>query len=364
MKKYDKKCKNGDCSKCERENEKAACPEFMYKVSQRENYNNGEFSFAAHANARYIEQDAPNYNGPPLIEALPTQMNSQELLNALGKNPKCSSSEREMSKDFLYNFKRLTPSTTNGIFSPGYRAQINSTECPTELLKCMNNKSIGKATTYHIVDEFSTLIIGLSVIIGKASWDGVSSAILNCIEDKVEFCARHGLNIDTDKWPNTRLPRVMLTDRGTEFTGYQAKYMVENLRVVIQNAPPRRPYYKPFVEQSYNTTEIKMRTWVPGIGKRGDHLMGGKDPKEAAKMDIEDMMFIYLTLAVHHNNKIIPDHPYADELRKEGIIPTPVNLYLWGQKEFGDGGRDFDKDFIKLVLLRRGTATVDERGGR
>ncbi|MDF2800666.1 MAG: hypothetical protein K0S61_569 [Anaerocolumna sp.] len=270
--------------------------------------------------------------------------------------------KRNGETDFLNNSRGLTSSTTNGTFGPEFRAQMDSTEFPPELINRMSNKNIGKATTYHIVDEFSTFIMGLSVIIGKASWDGASLAILNCIEDKVEFCAKYGLVIDPNKWPTSKLPRVILADRGTEYTGYLPQYMQENLRVFIQNTPPRMPSYKPHVEQSFNTTEIKMRTWVPGIGKRGGRRRGDKDPKEAAKLDIEDMTFVCLTLAVHHNNKVIDDHPYAGELIKEGIIPTPANLYLWGQKKFAGGRCDFDKDFVKLNLLRRGTATVEEEG--
>ncbi|MDF2800664.1 MAG: ATPase central domain protein [Anaerocolumna sp.] len=103
MTKYYKKCEAEDCSKCERDNSKTGCPEFMYKVSQYEDYNEGIFSFAEHVNARYIEQDEPDYKGNPLIEALPPQMNMLELLNALERNPRYTLSEREMSEEYRIN---------------------------------------------------------------------------------------------------------------------------------------------------------------------------------------------------------------------------------------------------------------------
>lgn len=272
--------------------------------------------------------------------------------------------KRKGEKYFSNNYRGLSSNSSYEAFGPLFRAQIDSTVCPVEILNRMLNKNIGKPTVYHITDEFSTFILGLNVGIGKASWNGASLAILNCIENKVEFCRKYGLEIEESQWPTAKLPRVLLTDRGTEYTGNLANYISENLGMVIQNAPPGMPSYKGIVEQSFNTSEIKLRTWLPGIARKGGRKRGDKDPKNEAKLDIKAITYAYLAIAVHYNNRTIPDHPYAGELIKEGIIPTPINLYLWGLKRFSGGLHDYDKDFVKLNLFRRGTATVDEKGIR
>lgn len=269
---------------------------------------------------------------------------------------------RKGTTDFENNYKEITSDSRFDSFGSGYFAQADASSFKVEILNRMRNKNVGKPTVYYIVDGFSTMIEGLSVGIGKPSWDGLSSAIFNIVENKVEFCARYGLNIDKNKWPTTKLPRVLVTDKGPEFSGNLLNYCVENLGMTVSNTPPRRPRYKPTVEQSFNVSAIKARTWFTGTSKHKFRRRGDKDPKDYANLDIEDAIYAELCIAVWQNNRTIPDHPYAGELMKEGIVPTPANLYIWGLKKFRGELRDYDPDFIKFNLFRRGVASITERG--
>lgn len=269
---------------------------------------------------------------------------------------------RKGAVEFDNNFKGITKDSRYDSFGPGYVAQADASSFKVEILNRMNSKNVGKPTVYHIVDAFSTMIIGVSVTIGKPSWDGLALAILNIIEDKVEYCSRYGMSIDENEWPTGKFPRRIVVDRGAEFSGKLLNPVVENLGIIIQSSWARRPKNKGIVEQSFNITAIKQRTWLPGTSKHKFRKRGDKDPKDYAKLDILDATYAELCMAVWFNNRTVSDHPYAGALEKEGIIPTPVNLYKWGLKRFGGGLIDYDQDFVKYHLMRKGTATVTERG--
>lgn len=321
----------------------------VYRIMIQEYY-----SYIVIEDGKEIKRPLPYYKIPNLSQFRYWCKNLVDIVKII--------KDRESRADYMNNYRGLPSNTVYESFGSNFRAQIDSTICSVEILNRMRNGNIGTPTVYHVIDEFSTLIMGISVNVRRSSWDGASSAILNCVEDKVKYCEKYGLTITEDEWPTTKLPRILITDRGPEFSGNLPNYTVQNLNIVLQNTPTKLASYKGNVEQSFNTSEVKMRTWIPGMTPKGGRRRGDKDPKEYAKLNIEDITYVYLTLAVHHNNRVISDHPYAGKLMKEGIIPTPVNLYNWGMKKLSSGLADYDIDFIKLNLLRRGTATVDKRG--
>ena len=270
--------------------------------------------------------------------------------------------KRKGYSDFYNNYKGLITDSKFDAYSSGCFAQADASSCKVEIVNRMRNKAIGKPTVYHIQDVFSTMIIGLSVIIGKPSWDGLSSAIINIVEDKVKYCAKFGLDIDESQWPNALLPQVIVVDRGGEFNGKLLNPVAKGVGIIIMNSEAHMPKNKGVVEHSFYIPAIKERTWLPGTPKHKFRQRGDKDPKDYAQLDILDATYAELSIAVELNNRTIPDHPFAGELMKEEIIPTPVNLYKWGLKRFAGGLIDNDPDYVKYCLLREGEATITQEG--
>jgi len=60
---------------------------------------------------------------------------------------------------------------------------------------------VGCPIVFRIRCKRTGMLIGLAVTLASASWTGMAAAISNCLEDKVEFCRRHGLYITREDWP-------------------------------------------------------------------------------------------------------------------------------------------------------------------
>ena len=58
------------------------------------------------------------------------------------------------------------------------------------------------------------MIVGIYVGIENPSWASAMMAVVNLVEDKVEFCKRFGIDIDEAAWPIPGLPDMLLSDRG------------------------------------------------------------------------------------------------------------------------------------------------------
>lgn len=270
--------------------------------------------------------------------------------------------KRKGDKEFKNNYEGLKSDSREETFGPCFKAQIDAKICNVQIVNRLRNKVIGKPVRYFVVDQFSSYIMGLYVGLDSPSWNGASSAIFNCIEDKVEFCGSYGIAIKADEWINSTLPKVLLADRGPEFSGKLLNYAVENLGIIVQNTQAFTARNKGIVEQSFNTTEMKMRTLTPGAPKGKFINRGERVPQKDAKYTIEDITRTYISIVINHNNKVCKNHPHAGELIKEGIVPTPLNIYMWGLKKYSGALREYDIDFVKLNLMRRGVATVTEKG--
>lgn len=270
--------------------------------------------------------------------------------------------KRKGDKEYENNYKGLVSNSTLETFGPCFKAQVDAKICNVQILNRLRNRPIGKPVRYHVVDQFSSYIMGIYVGLDGPSWEGVSSALFNCIEDKVEFCSRYGVSIKEGEWINSTIPKVLLADRGSEFSGKLLNYATDNLDMIVQNTKAYTASNKGIVEQSFRTTEMKMTTFTPGAPKSKGQKRGDKDPRKEAVYTIEDITQTYINIVIHHNNKVIKNHPYANELIKENIVPTPLNIYKWGIKKFSGGLRAYDIDFVKLNLMRRGGATVTAKG--
>ncbi|HLM45970.1 MAG TPA: hypothetical protein VK458_19020, partial [Myxococcaceae bacterium] len=73
---------------------------------------------------------------------------------------------------------------------------------------------IGRPVIYLVVDHFSRMIVGFYVGLEGPSWVGAMMALENAFTDKVQFCARYGIEISEEDWPCHYVPRAITADRG------------------------------------------------------------------------------------------------------------------------------------------------------
>lgn len=91
------------CNMCSKKDETGECTDHKYKYTQYEEYNDGIFCYGEHVNARYIDQNQPDYKGNPFIEALPPYLNIEYLLSNLEQYPLYSETERKEEEDYKFD---------------------------------------------------------------------------------------------------------------------------------------------------------------------------------------------------------------------------------------------------------------------
>ena len=77
---------------------------------------------------------------------------------------------------------------------------------------------VGRPYIYLAVDTATHLIAGVYV-----GYSCDETAVMACIaqaaSDKVEYCARYGIEITPEQWPSAGMPSEIITDQGREFFG-------------------------------------------------------------------------------------------------------------------------------------------------
>jgi hypothetical protein len=269
--------------------------------------------------------------------------------------------KRKGNKNYNLNNRPLPSNSVYETKGPGFRYQIDATITGVQLVNRLKNKAIGKPIIYFVIDVFSRMIVGVYVGLEGPSWNGASSAIYNCTEDKVKFCKRYGLDITPETWLNSTLPVNLLADRG-ELAGTLPEKATENLNMHVDNTPSWRADLKGAVEQSFHTAELNFKHWLPGAIKHEYRKRGEVDPKKQAKLNIVEFTRIVLRVIINHNHKLLEDYIPTKEMIDDNLIFTPTEIWKWGLKNASGALRSLPDDFVKLNLMRRAKATITEKG--
>ena len=75
------------------------------------------------------------------------------------------------------------------------------------------------------------------------------ACLANAAENKVEFCAQYGIQIEPEQWPSRGVPDEIITDQGREFTGERMNEFCTRYGTELQVLPPFRPDRKGIVEK-------------------------------------------------------------------------------------------------------------------
>lgn len=269
-------------------------------------------------------------------------------------------SERKMN----LNHRMLNSDSIFETSGPGFRYQIDATVGDVFLVNRIDRKSvIGRPIVYLVVDVFSRLIVGVHVCLEGPSWNSVSSALYNCMEDKVSYCKRYGIDISYDDWPVIGKPEVILADRA-EMVGLLSEPSITNLRIGIENAPSYMGCAKGIVEQYFHVINTETKHWLPGEVKKNYRERCEKDPRLEAVLDIEEFTQIIINAVLHRNKTLLQNYPLTQQMLDDGVPkkPTPIEIWNWGLKHKAGGLRKETKDNLRANLMRRGKATIVPRG--
>lgn len=264
--------------------------------------------------------------------------------------------ERKMN----LNHRKLNSDSIFETLGPGFRYQFDATVADVFLVNRIDRKSvIGRPIVYLVVDVFSRLIVGVHVCLEGPSWNSASSALYNCMEDKVSYCKRYGFDISDEEWPVTGKPEVILADRG-EMVGLLPESIITNLKIGIENAPSYLGSAKGIVEQYFHVINTEIKAWLPGNVKKDYRERCEQDPRLKAVLDIEEFTQIIINAVLHRNKTPLQSYPVTQKMLDDGVPkrPTPIEVWNWGLKHKAGGLRKETNDNLRANLMRRGHATI------
>ncbi|MFC4354811.1 Mu transposase C-terminal domain-containing protein [Chryseomicrobium palamuruense] len=278
------------------------------------------------------------------------------------EDPKKDIQFRKSTKEYELKHRPILSDSKSETNGPGTRFQIDATIADIYLVSSLDvNKVIGRPVIYAVLDVYSRIITGLYVGLEGPSWIGAMMALDNMVADKVKFCNQYGIDIAPEQWPTHHLPEIIIADRG-EFEGYSVENLINNLNIKIENTTAYRGDLKGIVERKFRTFNGKVKQKAPGAIQKEYRERGDQDYRLNATLNLKEFTSLIITMALHHNQKVIDKYPVEKEMVADGLVPTPINLWNWGIQNRKGRLRTVDRNILRLNVLPRGKATISRAG--
>jgi putative transposase len=265
-------------------------------------------------------------------------------------------------KSFNLTSRELLGDATSIAFGPGSVYQIDATIADIYIVSWLNRiKIVGRPVIYVVIDVFSRMIVGVSVLLEGPSWYGAMLALDNVVEDKVAYCARHGITIQLDEWKGNALPEVILADRA-EFEGYDVESLINNFRIIVQNTAPYRADWKSIVERHFGIATEKFIKYSPG-GVIKEKVRGDRDYRLDAIYTLHEFEALVIAHVLNYNESHELKYYRKDEFQiADEVERFPIDLWNWGMENRTGHLQACSRDAVRLNLLPRKEVSVTAQG--
>jgi hypothetical protein len=220
---------------------------------------------------------------------------------------------------------------------------------------------VGCPVVFRIRCKRTAMLLGLAVILDSASWMGMATAIINCLDDKVAFCKKYGIDIRPEDWPVQGLMAILEVDRG-ETNNCHPTAFIEATGVEVENLKGQRPDLKSGSESDWRTLQVRLNGMTPGA------LIETWEKQQSAKwkldgvMDIDQFTTLLLKHELAHMKSIREGVNLDDEMIAAGVVRSSLSMWNYQVKQKAGGLISFDRDEVALSLLPRKPATITEHG--
>lgn len=265
----------------------------------------------------------------------------------------------------IYNkdVRPLHATANTQVLGPGSRFEIDATIADIYLVSDSDRRNIvGRPVVYVVGDVFSRMVAGLYIGFENPSYVAALQALAMAMTDKVAYCKKYDLNINSEDWPIVGLPDAILADRG-ELLGHQIESLERIFSIRIENAEPYRPDYKGIVERKFRIVQTDFKPFAPGVvtstrvKKRGGH-----DYRLDAKLTVTEFTKIILASVLYHN-RYQPLVKYdRDSDMPTDLAMTPLSLWHWGLQHRTGSLHVVPEDALRISLMPRIKAQFSELG--
>lgn len=239
--------------------------------------------------------------------------------------------------------------------SAGWRSQpgsyqMDATQADIYLVsRADRSVVVGRPYIYLAVDTATHLIAGVYV-----GYSCDETAVMACIaqaaSDKVEYCARYGIEITQEQWPSVGMPTEIITDQGREFFGPRMGELCRRYGLEVLTLPPFRPDCKGAVEKSIDLLQQRYKPMLRGRGVIEDDAQErwATDYRTQATLDLDDFARVVIHSVLYLNSGRLIDGK------------TPAERWL----EMSPRLMTVDMEELHIQTLSRDTAKLTRKGIR
>lgn len=263
--------------------------------------------------------------------------------------------------DFERAHRALHGTARDGVDCVGQLAYCDATTNDVHLMSAISRtKVVGTAHRIVIVDTVTGLIAGLNCGFDAPSAQTALSAVANAALDKVDFCARFGIDIVSEEWPAIAFLRY-LSDNG-ELRNQQSIDSIPGIGGTLEFVPVFRPEQKSIVESIHHVLHKKLDHKLPGTTRGQLRKRGQRHPALSACLTYFEYMRLLIRRILHYNNEERVTQLLTTEMRRDGVVPTRLNIYRWCQQNGYGAAVPPSADMVRAHLLPVLPAVLTGRG--
>lgn len=271
--------------------------------------------------------------------------------------------KRRGKRRYELQYRPVLGSVQQEVRSPGQKVQIDSTITDLHLVSEFDRQAIiGRGILFYVKDVFSRMILSVHVCLEGPNFEQARIALMNMVENKVDFCKRFGIDITESEWPTAHLPECIVADRA-ELLSNASTTLTDQLNIKIENSPPFRGDFKQLVEQQFAILNRQVKPLLKGTIQPDFGERGARDYRLSSVLTLKELEKIVILSAIYYNNNfIIENYVRDEEMIEAGVEPIPVKLWEWGMKNRAGRLRKISKEQLMLTLLPTSTATISGHG--
>jgi putative transposase len=252
--------------------------------------------------------------------------------------------------EFEKNHRALPGTARDGVSAVGQVAFCDATPNDLYLVSAASRiRPVGTAHRILIVDAYTGLWPGLYCGFEPPSAETALMAVANAALDKVDFCARFGIEITSDMWPAVSFSRY-LCDNG-EFRSEASIRAIAGFGSTLEFAPVGRADLKGPVESDHHVLHARLDHKLDGTTQGRRRGRGEDHPALAAALTYFEYMRHLILRILHHNNRERCEHLLTTEMRRDGVVPTRINIYRWCVENGYIAGAPPSPDVVRAHLL-------------
>ena len=269
---------------------------------------------------------------------------------------------RNGNRNYPLQSRASIEKTETFLSGPCASSQIDATIADIFLVSQSNReKIVGRPTLYFLMDSFTRMVMGMHITLELPSWKSASMCILNSMEDKVEFCAKYGIQINREDWPCHHIPNILVGDRG-EMESVAADLLVNQLNIRIENMPPYRGDLKGIIERHFHLTNVDM-AHLPGKMGKDFGQRCAADYRLNARLTLNEFIAIIIHYVLLYNNyHYLEEYGKTMQMRQMRIRPVPRDLWNFGMKYLSGVQRTLSKTAVRYAILPTDKASITDHG--